>query len=70
MKLYRINYTSRDDGKDYCAWVGTQADAKAKHKHLCELHERFNVDKPVQVDFPTDKPGLLKWLNGEKWEHL
>jgi hypothetical protein len=66
MNLYAITYvapTSDAPTRMRAAWAGTQADAKAKHKALCEEHERFNVDKPVPANVPTDKPGLLAWLN-------
>ena len=66
MKLYRINYTDRTDNAERCVWVGTQADSKAKYRELCELHDKFNVDKPVLAEVPTDKPGLLAWLNNER----
>lgn len=63
MKLYRIGYTNTTTKEECVWWLGTQADAKAKHKELCEEHERFNVDTPLPVEIPTDKPGLLSWLN-------
>lgn len=43
----------------YCTdagqWAGTQADARALAGKAWE-----------EVDVPTDKPGLLAWLNGNK----
>lgn len=36
-------------------WAGTQADAK-------------KLGKFVQVDVPTDKQGLLDWLNKMHWD--
>jgi hypothetical protein len=62
VKIYRITYTNAK-GRDCERWYGTQADARAWYKTLCEKHERFNVDQPVLVEVPTDKPGLLHWLN-------
>jgi hypothetical protein len=38
-------------------WAGTQAEAKAEAKEFSTLW------RPVEV--PTDKPGLLAWLNDE-----
>jgi hypothetical protein len=38
-------------------WAGTQADAK-------------KLGKFVQVDVPTDKQGLLDWLNKMHWNDL
>lgn len=39
-------------------WFGTQADARA----AC-LDEACPSDAWVEVDVPTDKPGLLDWLH-------
>ena len=38
-------------------WAGTQADAK-------------KLGKFVQIDVPTDKQGLLDWLNKMHWNDL
>jgi len=62
MKLYRINYHSKDHGS-CLMWAGTQADAKRIYKELSVEHEKFNVDKPQLVEVPTAKPALLAWLN-------
>ena len=51
MKLYRINTVTGP------RWHGTQADAKAEAK---QLGTEF-----AQVDVPTDKPGLIAWLNAQ-----
>lgn len=60
MKLYRITHYT--PARRY-AWAGTQAEAKRVYKSLCEEFERFNVDKPIEVDVPTKKAGLLVWLS-------
>lgn len=62
MKLYKIEYTNRE-GVNGVEWVGTQADAKRKHKELVAEHERWNVEPPVSVEIPTSKPQLIAWLN-------
>lgn len=65
MKLYCTTYI--DDAKDdehYGAsvqWHGTQAEQKAAAKAL--KSEGMREVEPHQVNVPTDKPGLLAWLN-------
>lgn len=64
MKLYRIDYDASDDeDTSRIAWEGTQADAKRRAKELEQKHGHWRVDDPVQVEVPTDKAGLLAWLN-------
>lgn len=63
MKLYAIPFTPNSSDSMLVAWVGTQAEAKTKRKELVKEHERFNVDDIVHVDVPTDKTGLLEFLN-------
>lgn len=55
MKLYRI-------GKMY---VGTQADAKAEADRQ-GLRTRGWKAEDHEIEVPTDKPGLLAFLNGHK----
>jgi hypothetical protein len=63
MKLYKTTYV---DGhvappeKKAC-WQGTQNDAAARRKEL-KTEGMSNVETK-DVDVPTDKPGLLAWLN-------
>lgn len=59
MKLYRTEYEGDPDV--VFSWQGTQADAKAARKEL-EAKSCVGV-KTEDVDVPTDKPGLLAWLN-------
>lgn len=62
MKLYRIKYTDRDNGM-CVAWEGTQADAKRKQRELEKEHGRSQVDDFEPYYVPTDKAGLLHFLN-------
>jgi hypothetical protein len=62
MKLYQISYDT-GGGATCCAWCGTQAEARAREKELEREHGRWRVDSPIAVEVPTDKPGLLAWLN-------
>ena len=62
MRLYKITAPTYNDNEEHnaVAWAGTQADAKATAKAM-----QPGVYKPSieEVDFPTDKPNLLAWLN-------
>ena len=76
MKLYRIENPEGvfEDKKESVestnkiAWAGTQADAR---KIRIEFEEPFKILKSgsrphievEEVDVPTDKQGLLAWLN-------
>jgi hypothetical protein len=64
MKLYRTQHLVRNpatgDSTPF-TWQGTQADAAAKRK---ELKTAGCADVETKgVDVPTDKAGLLAWLN-------
>ncbi len=73
MKLYKVNspeYTFADGEtvKAVTEWQGTQATARASR---ITLEAPFKDIKPAkrprveveEVDIPTDKAGLLVWLN-------
>ena len=60
MKLYKITAQDMRVGRAV-AWEGTQADAKAKAKDM-QSSGAVNI-KTETVEFPTDKPGLLVYLN-------
>lgn len=66
MKLYKITATGTPDSEtpdSETHWVGTQADAASKRKKLLtDGYKRANIDTD-EVDVPTDKAGLLKFLN-------
>lgn len=62
MKLYRIDYETAA-GATLSVWCGTQAEARAREKELEREHGRWRVGDVEAVDVPTDKPGLLAWLN-------
>ncbi len=73
MKLYKVNSPEHhwEDGevnKAAVEWHGTQADAR---KSRIAFEQPFKDIKPAkrprveveEVDVPTDKAGLLVWLN-------
>lgn len=66
MKLYRITYTDDDFEADglytrRSVWHGTQADV-AKIAKMMKSEGMRNIDTEA-VEVPTDKAGLLTWLN-------
>lgn len=68
MKLYRVTWHDRDNGRLY-AWIGTQREAHATLREIWDNYEGERADAlndpPViePVEIPTDKAGLLSWLN-------
>lgn len=58
MKFYVIKYV--EAGIQRLRWEGTQADTNAKHKLIQQTASETEV---VEFDVPTDKPGLLSFLN-------
>lgn len=60
MQLYRTTYEDEGNGPRH-TWQGTQADARAERKRLADEGKTDIVTK--DVDVPTNKPGLLAWLN-------
>ena len=68
MKLYKITAPAADD-TNKVAFVGSQADARKARidfevpfKHL-KPKDRPEV-KVEEIDVPTDKKGLIEFLNG------
>lgn len=59
MKFYVTRYSA--NGTKRLSWQGTQDDAKLKRNHLAQ-EGCDNIDT-IEFDMPTDKPGLLKFLN-------
>jgi len=64
MKLYRIQARHNEEGTIY-TWAGTQATAKVAAKQMNDTHHFDLEDDPTieVVEVPTDKKGLLRWLN-------
>lgn len=66
MKLYRIaaiRSTNSETPDSEIHWVGSQADAAKKRKELVSSGFKRAEIETVEVDVPTDKAGLLVWLN-------
>lgn len=68
MKLYKITVDiARDDGESpVVEWVGTQAEGAKVRKHWnsAEKVPRDRI-KTEEVEVPTDKKGLLAFLNAK-----
>jgi hypothetical protein len=64
MRLYKIMAHTDDAKDDVVQWVGTQADAAKLRKELNSEQgfKRDNINT-FEVDVPTDKKGLLEFLN-------
>lgn len=65
MKLYKtVGYAEQDRGDAsnwIAAWDGTQADATACRKKM--KADGLKDIETKDVDVPTNKAGLLAWLN-------
>lgn len=63
MKLYRIEFGFAKKGEELVGvqWRGTQADAAAAKKQLLQ-GSAYDIEVDA-VDVPTDKAGLLAFLN-------
>lgn len=59
MKLYRISTSNKT------VWAGSQAEAATARKHLTDAGVKRADIETETVEVPTDKQGLLKWLNEE-----
>ena len=61
MKFYITKYDNADKVKRL-AWSGTQLDAKQDRKIISAMDGNTNIES-LEFDVPTDKPGLLAFLN-------
>ena len=65
MRLYKLTQTDAGPEPVRIRWVGTQADAAAMRKEWnTKLHVKRDDILTEEVDVPTDKKGLLEFLNG------
>lgn len=61
MRLYLVHVTKPDVKK--FAWVGSQAEAAAaRASFTSDGHKRADIETK-EVDVPTDKKGLIEFLN-------
>ena len=59
MKLYRT-FTSTGDKE---SWAGSQAEAASQRKAFNQAGHKRDSIVTMEVDVPTDKKGLLEFLN-------
>lgn len=65
MRLYKTKGLHDQEGWE-ARWDGTQADAAKQRKAMKE--QGFDKVETKEVDVPTDKQGLLAWLNAHAGE--
>lgn len=66
MKLYRIAAVNTSKGEQpdlETHWVGSKAEGVLKRKQLAAEGWTRKEISEVEVEIPTDKKGLLEWLN-------
>ena len=61
MKLYKIVATGDDNTRT--VWTGSMADAGSTRAALVKDGFQRKAIETFDVDVPTDKSGLLNWLN-------
>lgn len=65
MKVYKISYHHPDIGCQL-AWAASQREAKKALREIIAGYDNPQDAEPgniEQVDIPTDKAGLIDWLN-------
>jgi hypothetical protein len=67
MRLYKVvvDVDAAKDDEPRVAWAGTQAEARSAKKGLAERNGLGPLSKHVAIqetDIPTNKEGLLKFL--------
>jgi hypothetical protein len=63
MKLYKIVGDTPGGVTEVLMFCGTQADVKRGMKHYARNPSVFRNVYWEEEEIPTNKPGLLKWLN-------
>jgi hypothetical protein len=65
MKLYKVHGVVRTatDASTFCQWVGSQAECAAARKEFIARGGKRVDAQTDEVVVPTDKVGLLKFLN-------
>ena len=68
MRLYKITANiatiNNDSEAIHVTYVGTQSDAAAARKEFMALGATRKDIETEEVDVPTDKAGLMAFLNG------
>lgn len=61
MKVYRVRYQFESGWAN--EWFATKAEAKQATKEIKDEKGDEAVVGPELIDIPTDKKGLVRWLN-------
>jgi len=64
MRLYKIKASGNGEGMVQIIWVGSKAEGVIERKKLYEAGYARKEVTEVEVDIPTNKEGLLAYLNG------
>ena len=59
MRVYEISY--RKDEEEHRFWVGSQETSSSKRAKLRKAG--YKILSTTARDIPTDKRGLIRWLN-------
>lgn len=62
MKLYKITATN-GDGDTETKWAGSQTESAKARKEFMDIGFKRNQLVTEDVEVPTNKDGLLNWLN-------
>lgn len=62
MKIYRAVYWDRDLGQLF-SWHSNKADAQRWVRQMLESGPSQGPAEAEAIDIPTDRKGLLEWLN-------
>lgn len=62
MKLYLITATT-EDSKTHVIWGGSQTEAAGARKEMLARGATRKDTKTYEIDVPTNKEGLLQFLN-------
>lgn len=65
MKVYKVHWHDPDNGCEL-RWYGSKAEATGALKAVLKSYEDASDAEPSGItaqDVPTDKAGLLLWLN-------
>jgi len=69
MLLYKITFKTKSNGEIHVSnpkWVGSKSDASKKRAKIRSRHDYVPASvETEQIDVPTNKIGLLGFLNNE-----
>lgn len=63
MKLYRVEHTVTGADAPSVQWLGSEAECTSHRKTIVAAGTKRADIETETIDIPTDKKGLLAWLN-------